>query len=212
MISFLNRVPFWVDISALVISAPVVFGFLIEAVTPFQLRVHNRKVSAGHRVGALALVAAFLAVMVAAASGIPRPQHVVGLLPHLTFAVPARADGGPTPVACRASITVRGSVPPGDVPAVASKQNHTTALYFESALVPGPGPNEWSGSVTLGNASSKGDRYTLYAIAVPQQWESYLVKAVNRQHPGNTNWTETSMPPHAGTIASRLVIQDNLVC
>lgn len=213
MTTFLNKIPFWVDIVALVISGPVVLAFLIEAVTPFQVRVHKRKISAKHRAGALVLVAAFLTIMVAAAGSLPRPQGHVNLLPHLAFAEPgAAADGGPVRVSCRASLVVRGYVPPGYAPAVASIQSHTTVLYFESALVPGPRSDEWSGSVTLGNASSKGDLYTLYAMAVPEEWESYLVKAVNWQRPGATDWAESSLPPHSGTIADALVIQDNSDC
>ena len=215
MTSFLHEIPLWVDIAALVISAPVVLGSVTEAATPFQVRVRRRKVSVKYRVGALSLLAAFLTVMVAAATGLPSPAPHRNRYAHLTFAEPAQPpDGGPALVSCHTPVILHGSVPHGDVIALASSQIGRTVLYFESAVVPGPNTNDWSGSVTLGNATSVNDRFTIYAIVMPRQWESYLVKSVNWSpaRSGDTDWAESSLPPGSLTAASRIVQQKNAAC
>ena len=215
MPSFLHEIPLWVDIAALVISAPVVLGSVTEAATPFQIRVRRRKVSVKYRVGALSLLAAFLTVMVAAATGLPSPASHRNRSAHLTFAEPTQPpDGGPALVSCHTPVILHGSVPHGDAIALASSQIGRTVLYFESAVVPGPNTNEWSGSATLGNPTSVNDRFTIYAIVMPRQWESYLVKSVNWSpaRSGDTDWAEFSLPPGSLTAASRIVQQKNAAC
>ena len=213
MSAFLSKLPFWVDMAALIISIPVVLGGIIEAGTPFQVRVEKRKVSVKHRIGALAVVAAFLTAAIAAASGLSVPASSTEIRTHLTFVEPQQPpDGGPVSVPCHTSVIMRGYVPGGERPALASMQNGTSVFYFESAVTPGPQQHEWSGSMTLGKASSTDDKFTLYAIVVPQRWESYLVQAVNWNHRGFTNWADLSLPPHASIAASMVVRQANSKC
>jgi hypothetical protein len=215
MTTFLQKLPLWVNIAALIISAPLVIGSAVEAATPFQIRVRRRKVSVKYRVGALSILAAFLTVMVAAATGLPSPNPYRSRHAHVTFVEPAQPpDGGPALVSCHASVILHGSVPPGDVIALASSQIGRTVLYFESAVVPGPRKDEWSGSVTLGNASSVNVQFTMYVIIMPKQWESYLVKSVNwaPMRSGDTDWAESSLPPDSWTATSVIVQQKSSTC
>jgi hypothetical protein len=215
-----SSAPYWVDVAALVISIPVVLGGLVETAMPLKVSP-NKNASAKHRAGALTFVGAFLVVAVMAVAGFPATKHQVrtavkhevDVRPNLTFVEPATPpDGGPALVSCHAEVIVRGSVPNGDALALASEQAQTSVFYFESAVTPGPESHEWSGSLTLGNISSTGDKFTIYAIAVPRQWESYLVQAVNWTHRTDTDWAESTLPPHAVIAARVIVEQKNSNC
>lgn len=213
MTSLISQIPLWVDIGALAISIPVVLGGLVEAATPFQIRIRKRKVGIKHRVGSLSLVGAFLVVAVGAASGIHVSNEPPQARTHLTFIEPQRPpDGAPALVSCHTAVIVQGSIPKGDRPALATEQAGTAVFYFESAMTPGPQQDEWSGSVTLGNTSSNGDQFTLYVVAVPEDWESYIVQAVNWKHPRNTDWAQSRLPPGTSIATTIVVQQRNVNC
>ena len=213
MRNFLSEIPVPADVAVLVVSSLITLSVLWRALLPFEVRRRTTSIGWGQRTGMLALAVAGLGVIAASVAGLPSPSKQVSpgaVTARFVDPAPPPAGDPPPAVSCRLIITVQAVIPPGDILALATQQLGVDKIYFETndQRV----GDEWSGTVTLGNARSVGGLFKVYAIAVPQDWESYLVKAVNWLHPGNTYWAQSEWPPRTRPAQFLTIRQKDANC
>lgn len=213
MKNFLSGIPVPADVAVLVVSSFITLLALFRALLPFEVRKRKKSIGWGQRTGMLTLAVTGLGVIAASVAGLPSSgQQISSQAVTTRFVDPAPPPAGnpPPEVSCRLVITVQAVIPPGDVLALATQQLGVDRIYFESDdQRVGDG---WSGTVTLGNARSVGSLFKVYAIAMPKDWEDYLVKAVNWLHPDNTYWAQSEWPPRTRPAQFLTIRQKDANC
>jgi hypothetical protein len=211
MTNFLGKIPLPVDVLVLCVCLVIALCALAQAAIPFEL--HKKQVAKKERIAAVTVAVVSLGVVTAAAAGLPQDAHRGGA-PVVSAAfvypplVPPRDP--PSRVACRIDITVRAVIPAQDTLVFATQQQGSSEIDFESDTT--KTGLDWSGTVTMGNSTSEGQLFNLYAVPIPQSWLAYLVKAVNWKQSYNTHWAQSQWPPGTHPAAVSTVRQKNSLC
>jgi hypothetical protein len=211
MTNFLGKIPLPADVLVVCVCLVIALYALGQAVIPFEL--HKKHVTKNARIAAVTLAVVSFGVVTAAAAGLPQDAHR-GSAPAVSVAFvyppPVPLGDPPSRVACRIDITVRAAIPAQDTLVFATQQQGSSEIDFESDTT--KTGLDWSGTVTMGNATSDGQLFNLYAIPIPQSWLAYLVKSVNWKQSYNTHWAQSRWPPGTHPAAMSTVRQKNSLC
>ena len=202
----------YTDIAAMFVFGLICLGLLINAASQFEFRLkpgaekrRRRSIMGATAAGAVAVAAAGVLL-----SGAVTPQRQSNMTTaEITFTNPAPPQpGDPEPqVPCKMTVEGRGALPPGYGLAIAEQHIGDQEIDFESDVTWDNLHREWTAGITFGTANTVGYRYRLMAVVMPQQWESYLVKAVNWKRNQDTWWPQSGLPPNSTEVAEVTVRQ-----